>query len=215
MANLGAYFDSLVNTGLEADPSYWQAGEKLYRGGDSARAIPACMACHGPSGRGNEPAKFPALRGQRLAISLGRIHPKKGTDILIRAFAATLAKNSAWHLIIAGPDQTGWQRDLEALAQSLSIADRVTFTGKLEGPLKWGAFAASEVFVLTSHQENFGIVVALLMLPNVGIAAPYQFAENTSGLWDWVIPMLVICLGSMLNTLFTRRIALVGAWLAA
>jgi cytochrome c553 len=65
MADLGAYFDSLTNTGLEADPSYWQAGEKLYRGGDPGRAIPACMACHGPSGRGNEPAKFPALRGQQ------------------------------------------------------------------------------------------------------------------------------------------------------
>jgi cytochrome c553 len=65
MADLGAYFDSLANTGLEADPSYWQAGEKLYRGGDTARAIPACMACHGPTGRGNEPAKFPALRGQQ------------------------------------------------------------------------------------------------------------------------------------------------------
>jgi len=65
MANLGAYFDGLVNTGLEADPSYWQAGEKLYRGGDKVREIPACMACHGPSGRGNEPAKFPALRGQQ------------------------------------------------------------------------------------------------------------------------------------------------------
>ena len=65
MADLGAYFDSLPNTGLEADPSYWQAGEKLYRGGDPARAIPACMACHGPTGRGNEPAKFPALRGQQ------------------------------------------------------------------------------------------------------------------------------------------------------
>src|ERR1700729_1548287 len=65
MADLGLYFDSLTNTGLEADPSYWQAGEKLYRGGDQARAIPACMACHGPTGRGNEPAKFPALRGQQ------------------------------------------------------------------------------------------------------------------------------------------------------
>jgi cytochrome c553 len=65
MADLGAYFDSLTNTGLEADPSYWQAGEKLYRGGDEARAIPACMACHGPTGRGNELAKFPALRGQQ------------------------------------------------------------------------------------------------------------------------------------------------------
>jgi cytochrome c553 len=65
MADLGAYSDSLPNTGLEADPSYWQAGEKLYRGGDPARAIPACMACHGPTARGNEPAKFPALRGQQ------------------------------------------------------------------------------------------------------------------------------------------------------
>jgi len=39
--------------------------EKLYRGGDQTRGIPACMACHGPTGRGNEPAKFPALRGQQ------------------------------------------------------------------------------------------------------------------------------------------------------
>jgi cytochrome c553 len=65
MADLGAYFDSLKNTGLEADPSYWQAGQKLYQGGDQARAIPACLACHGPTGAGNEPAKFPALRGQQ------------------------------------------------------------------------------------------------------------------------------------------------------
>ena len=64
MQDIGAYFDTLVNTGLEADPSYWQAGQKLYRGGDKARGIPACMACHGPTGAGNEPGKFPALRGQ-------------------------------------------------------------------------------------------------------------------------------------------------------
>ncbi len=64
MQDLGAYFDTLVNTGLEADPAHQQAGETLYRGGDKARGIPACMACHGPKGAGNEPAKFPALRGQ-------------------------------------------------------------------------------------------------------------------------------------------------------
>jgi cytochrome c553 len=71
MADLGAYFDSLTNTGLEADPSYWQAGEKLYRGGDSARAIPACMACHG---HGNEPAKFPALRGQQSVYVMKQLN---------------------------------------------------------------------------------------------------------------------------------------------
>jgi cytochrome c553 len=74
MADLGAYFDSLTNTGLEADPSYWQAGEKLYRSGDPARAIPACMACHGPTGRGNEPAKFPALRGQQSVYVMKQLN---------------------------------------------------------------------------------------------------------------------------------------------
>jgi cytochrome c553 len=64
MADLAAHFDGFTNTGLEADPANFRAGEKLYRGGDKARGIPACMACHGPNGRGNEPAKFPALRGQ-------------------------------------------------------------------------------------------------------------------------------------------------------
>ena len=104
--------------------------------------------------------RWPNLRGKRLAISLGRVHPKKGTDILIEAFASTLAENPAWHLVIAGPDQIGWQKELEALAIKLGIADRITWTGMLQGTLKWGAFAASEVFVLPSHQENFGIVVA-------------------------------------------------------
>jgi glycosyltransferase involved in cell wall biosynthesis len=108
-------------------------------------------------------AQWPQLRGKRLAISLGRIHPKKGTDILIEAFAGTLAKDSAWHLVIAGPDQIGWQKELEALADRLGVGNRITWTGSLAGTLKWGALSASEVFVLPSHQENFGIVVAEAM----------------------------------------------------
>ncbi len=74
MADIAAYFNSLTNTGLEADPSFWQAGEKLYRGGDAARQIPACMACHGPTGRGNEPAKFPALRGQQSGYVMKQLN---------------------------------------------------------------------------------------------------------------------------------------------
>jgi cytochrome c553 len=74
MADLGAYFGSLKNTGLESDPSFWQAGEKLYRGGDQTRGIPACMACHGPTGAGNEPAKFPALRGQHSVYVIKQLN---------------------------------------------------------------------------------------------------------------------------------------------
>jgi glycosyltransferase involved in cell wall biosynthesis len=46
------------------------------------------------------------------------------------------------------------------MAARLGIAGRITWTGSLNGTLKWGAFSSSEVFVLPSHQENFGIVVA-------------------------------------------------------
>ncbi len=104
--------------------------------------------------------RFPRLKGKRLCLFLGRIHPKKGCDLAIRAFADALAEQSDWHLVLAGPDQVGWQPALIKLAAQLKIADRITFTGMLSGDSKWGAFRASEVFYLPSHQENFGIAVA-------------------------------------------------------
>ncbi len=74
MADLGAYFSTFPNPSQEADPSYWKAGEKLYRGGDAARGIPACMACHGPTARGGEAAKFPALHGQHSVYVSKQLH---------------------------------------------------------------------------------------------------------------------------------------------
>ena len=65
IANLAAYFSMQTPTGLEADPSTWKAGEQLYRGGDAKRGIPACMACHGPTGAGNPAAGYPALHAQQ------------------------------------------------------------------------------------------------------------------------------------------------------
>ena len=62
--DIAAYFALQTPAGLEADPSYWQAGQKLYRSGDRARGIPACAVCHGPTGRGNPAAGYPALRAQ-------------------------------------------------------------------------------------------------------------------------------------------------------
>jgi glycosyltransferase involved in cell wall biosynthesis len=105
-------------------------------------------------------AKYPRLRGKRLAIFVGRIHPKKGCELLIEAFHQTLSHDPDWHLLMVGPDQVGWQADLQLQSSGLGIADRITWTGMLKGESKWGAMAASEIFVLPSHQENFGIVVA-------------------------------------------------------
>lgn len=104
--------------------------------------------------------RFPSLQGKRLAIFVGRIHPKKGCDLLIQAFQQTLAQDPDWHLLIVGPDQVQWKPELEQLGEALGIGDRITWTGMLRDERKWSALAASEVFVLPSHQENFGIVVA-------------------------------------------------------
>ena len=80
--------------------------------------------------------------------------------MLLQAFAQVAGTDPALHLVMAGPDQAGWRPALERQAQELGIASRVTWTGMLSGDLKMGAFHAAEVFVLPSHQENFGIAVA-------------------------------------------------------
>jgi len=63
--DVAVYFEAQTPTGLEADPSYWKAGQALYLQGDASRSIPACVACHGPVGRGNLAAGYPALRAQQ------------------------------------------------------------------------------------------------------------------------------------------------------
>jgi glycosyltransferase involved in cell wall biosynthesis len=105
-------------------------------------------------------AKHPELRGRRILLFLGRIHVKKGCDLLIQAFAGVAAAEPNLHLIIAGPDQTGWANRLKELARDLGVAERVSFPGMLRDEMKWGAFYSAEAFVLPSHQENFGIAVA-------------------------------------------------------
>jgi cytochrome c553 len=72
--DLSLYFATQAPSGLEADPSYWQAGEKLYRRGDAARNIPACVGCHGPLGRGNLAAAYPALRAQHAVYTVKQLN---------------------------------------------------------------------------------------------------------------------------------------------
>jgi glycosyltransferase involved in cell wall biosynthesis len=104
--------------------------------------------------------RYPALRGKKLALFMGRIHPKKGCDLVIEAFAKVLGPHPEWHLVIAGPDQVGWQEVLNGRAEQLGLASRITWAGMVHGAMKWGALRAAEVFLLPSHQENFGIVIA-------------------------------------------------------
>lgn len=72
-ADVAAYFAAQTPAGLEADPSYWKAGEALYKSGDVARGIPACTACHGPAGQGNPAAGYPALRAQHSVYTVKQL----------------------------------------------------------------------------------------------------------------------------------------------
>jgi cytochrome c553 len=71
--DIAAYYSLQTPTGGEADPAYLEAGRKLYHGGDKARQIPACAACHGPAGSGNPAAGYPALRGQHADYTLKQL----------------------------------------------------------------------------------------------------------------------------------------------
>lgn len=105
-------------------------------------------------------SQYPELQKKRIMLFLSRIHEKKGCDLLIKAFAEVAQDQHDLHLVVAGPDQTGWQKQLLQLSEALAIDDRITWTGMLSGDLKWGAYLSAEAFVLPSHQENFGIVVS-------------------------------------------------------
>ncbi|WP_245257439.1 glycosyltransferase [Methylocapsa acidiphila] len=106
---------------------------------------------------------LPRLGERDFLLFLSRIHPKKGCDLLIEAFAEVAAREPGLDLVMAGPDSVGWGQKLQDLAAARGISDRVHWPGMLKGDLKWGAFHATRAFVLPSHQENFGIVVAEAM----------------------------------------------------
>jgi cytochrome c553 len=73
IADIAAFFATQTPSGHEADPSYWKAGRKLYRQGDAARGIPACATCHGPVGRGNPGAGYPALQAQYAVYTVKQL----------------------------------------------------------------------------------------------------------------------------------------------
>ncbi|MEI6336669.1 MAG: glycosyltransferase, partial [Methylococcaceae bacterium] len=104
--------------------------------------------------------RYPHLQDKPFLLFLSRIHPKKGVDLLLEGFAKHHKDQPDLQLVIAGPDQVGMQPELQQLAENLGINDKITWTGMLKGDLKWGAYLNANAFILPSHQENFGIVVA-------------------------------------------------------
>jgi glycosyltransferase involved in cell wall biosynthesis len=134
--------------------------------------------------------RMPEMDGKRFMLYLGRIHRKKGCEMLIASFCKYAALDPGLHLVMAGPDQQGWSGELQQMAVEQGVGERVHWPGMVKGDAKWGAFYACEVFILPSHQENFGIAVAealacgkaVLLADKVNIAP--QISQDGCGLME-------------------------------
>ncbi len=102
---------------------------------------------------------FPDLQGKRLVLFLGRIHFKKGLDLLCEAWREIGRKWPEAHLVLAGPDFEDTRSKLEGVLCGSEIRRQITFTGMLRGEMKWSALAASDFFVLPSYSEGLSVSV--------------------------------------------------------
>ena len=148
---------------LQARKSFW-----LYRANEKVSPLGVEASPISPKVKSEFLSRYPQLQNTRNFLFLGRLHPKKGCDILLEAFAR-LRSHESTSLILAGPDQVGWETDLRKQVARLNLTDYVVFTGMLQGALKQGAFASADAFVLPSHQENFGISVAEALAAGVPV----------------------------------------------
>jgi glycosyltransferase involved in cell wall biosynthesis len=126
-------------------------------------------------------ARFPQTEGKRTLLFLGRIHPKKGLDRILNCLQSVKQSIPNVLLLVVGDGETHYTRHLRRLVSDLALDDQVLFTGRLDGELKWASFAAAELFLLPSRQENFAITVAEAMQ----MAVPVIISDNVNT-WPYV-----------------------------
>lgn len=136
-----------------------------------------------PEVRAREPA--PALR----LLYIGRLHPIKGLENLIQAAGLLKGAPFSWRLTIAGDGGADYRATLHALVGTLGIGDRVTFCGDVRDDAKDSLFRSSDVLVLPSHSENFGIAAAEALAYGIPVIAskgtPWSRLES-EGCGAWV-----------------------------
>src|ERR1035437_2598930 len=145
-------------------------------------------------------AAFPHLRGRRIVLFLGRLHYKKGLDLLCRAWVKVHSGFPDAHLVIAGPDSENTRARIGRMVAECGLGSSVTFTGMLSGSSKWAALAAATVFVLPSYSEGFSVAVleALAVGVPVVITRQCNFPEVTQYRCGWVTEAAAESVGSAL-----------------
>ncbi len=106
-ANAGIADDTLIAAGPNQGMKFYEVGERLYRAGDSARGIPACTACHGPSGAGNPGPAYPAVHGQQSAYVATRLQEYRA--------GTTTAKDAAHFKLMASVAKSLTDEEIQSL----------------------------------------------------------------------------------------------------
>jgi glycosyltransferase involved in cell wall biosynthesis len=139
----------------------------------------------------------------RTLLFLSRIHPKKGVDVLLRAWRNVQDSNRDWNLVICGPDCNGHLNQMRGLAQSIH-AQRVTFTGMIAEDQKSDYYRSAELYVLPTHNDNWAVTVADALAHAVPAivsrGAPWSGLEqHRCGWWiDNTVDTLTDCLRTAL-----------------
>lgn len=116
-----------------------------------------------PPPRGRFRARHPEIGHKQMILFLSRINVVKGLDLLARSYGMIARQRPDVHLVIAGPDNEGYGRQVREWLADAGVLDRVTFTGMLRGEEKLAALRDADLFVLPSYAESFGIVVVEAM----------------------------------------------------
>lgn len=98
---------------------------------------------------------YPELRNRLVLLFLGRVTPKKGLDILVKAYGTLLKEIDDVHLLICGPEDIEYKKVIVKLLNDNHAIGKTTFTGMLTGDEKLAAFSRADIFILPSYSEGF------------------------------------------------------------
>ena len=195
--------------------------------------MPPCTGSPGP------PNRLPALRRFAVAITilnvlghfvlgfeqswaqpLVALATAYGVELTLEAVGAwaerrrphSAAVGARWSTSCCPPTSRPWR--------SRCCSTPTTGSGRSPSPPRWASRSKTLIRVPVGNgvrhclnPSNTGIACTLLLFPWVGIAPPYQFTENLSGVGDWLLPAIIVLSGTFLNTRFTGRLPLILGWL--